>query len=79
MKHLDLLTSIYSRWLRANAMPEIGAEQLIMELWNKMGRGRANNSALRSMRLRGQLIWLDRFCYLWQMAERLDSIERARA
>ncbi len=69
MKHLNLLTAIYSRWLRANAMPEIGADKLIMELWTRWGGEMQTGSTFRGMKVREQLAWLDRFCYLWQMAE----------
>ena len=69
MKHLDLLTAIYSRWLRANAMPDSGADELIMELWDRWGGEMKTGSTFRSMKVREQLAWLDRFCYLWQMAE----------
>ena len=70
MRHLDSLTAIYSRWLRANALPEIGADGLTMQLWQRVADLRGTGSpSHRAMKMRGQLAWLDRFCYLWQMAE----------
>jgi hypothetical protein len=61
-----MLISIYSRWLKANALPEIGANELTLELWGRVTEERKSGSALRMLKMRGQLAWLDRFCYIWQ-------------
>ncbi len=79
MRHLDKLTGIYSRWLKANALPELSPTELTIELWSRYGGGRESGGTMRKLRMREQLAWLDRFCYLWQMAEASPDQRRIKA